>query len=114
MGEAVPQAARQNAGPGAATMADAELRKLLFGAVTLEMLRETFDQWTIGRVSGRLIAIRSGIFATQGPRSLIRGCVLADTVDGLAEQLGIQAQLEALPAADVEAVWRDGVTAIRP
>jgi hypothetical protein len=95
-------------------MADAELRELLFGAVTLGMLRETFDQWTIGRAGGRLVAIRSGIFATQGPRSLIRGCVLADTVDALAEQLGIQAQLEALPAAGLEAVWRDGVTAVRP
>jgi hypothetical protein len=34
-------------------------------------------------------------------------------VVGLAEQLGIQAWLEALPAADLEAVWRDGVTAVQ-
>jgi hypothetical protein len=112
MGEASPEAARENTGPEAATMTDAELNELLFGSITLEMLCETFDQWTIGRANGRVIAIRSGTFATEGPRSLIRGHVLADTVVGLAEQLGIQAWLEALPAADLEAVWRDGLRAV--
>jgi hypothetical protein len=108
MSEAAPQAARRG------TVTDADVAGLL-GSITVEMLRATFDHWTIGeREDGRLLAIRSGCFVADGPRSLIRGCVIADTPAGLAEQLGIQAWLEALTAAELEAVWRDGPAAAQP
>jgi hypothetical protein len=108
MSEAAPQAARGNAGPEAA-VTDAELGELL-GSITVEMLHETFEQWTIGEAAGRLLAVRTGCFGADGPRSLIRGCVMADTTVGLAEQLGIQAWLESLSAAELEAVWRERLT----
>jgi hypothetical protein len=108
MSEAAPQAARGNAGPEAA-VTDAELGELL-GSITVEMLHETFEQWTIGEAAGRLLAVRTGCFGADGPRSLIRGCVMADTTVGLAEQLGIQAWLESLPAAGLEDLWRERLT----
>jgi hypothetical protein len=107
MSEAAPQAVRGNA--------DADLDELL-GSITVEMLRATLDHWSIAEreTDGRLLAIRSGCFDAVGPRSLIRGCVMADTPVGMAEQLGIQAWLEALTAAELEAVWRDGPAAAHP
>lgn len=76
------------------------------GQVTVEMLRETFDAWTVAETGGRFLAYRTGYSNYSGPRSLIRGCVIAQTAEGLAEQLCLQAWLEALPAAELEAVWR--------
>jgi hypothetical protein len=109
MNEAAPPAARRD------TVRDADVARLL-GSITVEMLRATFDHWTIAEREddGRLLAIRSGCFVADGPRSLIRGCVLADTTTGLAEQLGIQVTLESLTAAELEAVWRDGPAAAQP
>jgi hypothetical protein len=113
MSEAAPQAAlgRGNEVPEASALTDAELGELL-GCITVQMLRETFDEWTIGEAAGRLLAIRTGSFGAIGPRSLIRGCVVAETTTGLAEQLGIQAWLESLSAAQLEAVWREGPAAV--
>jgi hypothetical protein len=118
MNESAPQAARGTAGSEAQLrqlLTDAEVGELL-GSLTVEMLRETFDHWTIAKreTGGWLLAIRSGWFDADGPRSLIRGCVMADTTTGLAEQLGIQAWLESLTAAELEAVWHDGSAAAQP
>jgi hypothetical protein len=115
MSEAAPKAARErgNAVREASALTDAELGELL-GCITVQMLRETFDQWTIGEAAGRLLAIRTGFFGAIGPRSLICGCLMADTTTGLAEQLAIQAWLGSLSAAQLEAVWREGPAAVLP
>jgi hypothetical protein len=105
MGEAAPQAAQGNTAVTGAGLAG------MLGSITVDMLRETFDQWTIGETADRFLAIRAGYFAAFGPRSLIRGCVMAGTATGLAEQLGIQAWLESLSAAELKAVWQSGPTA---
>jgi hypothetical protein len=112
MDEAAPQAARGNAGPEAVALTDAELGELL-GSITVGMLRETFDEWTIGEAAGRFLAVRTGCFFADGPRSLIRGCVIAGTLEGLADQLGVQAWLESLPEAELAGLWRDGMMAGR-
>jgi hypothetical protein len=111
MSEAMPRAAQKVAGREAAAAMDAELDELL-GSITVEMLRETFDQWTIGETAERLVAIRTGCFVAIGPRSLIRACVMADSAARLAEQLGLQAWLESLSGAELEAVWRSGPAAV--
>ena len=108
MDEAAPQAARGGDGPEtAAAVNPADL----LGGVTLEMLRATFDGWTAAETGGRFWAVRSGSFTAVGPESLIRGCVMAGTAVGLADQLCLQAWLESLPAAELAAVWRDGTAA---
>ncbi|HEY0932448.1 MAG TPA: hypothetical protein VGD91_01790 [Trebonia sp.] len=113
MDEGAQQAAQGNAKLGTAATADAELAALP-GEITLEMLRETFDHWTIGTANDRLWAFRTGDFAAGGARSLIRACVMADTATRLAEQLCIQAWLQSLSAGELEAVWREGTMAVRP
>jgi hypothetical protein len=83
-----------------------ELAKLL-GHVTVEMLRETFPEWRIAAARGRWWAMRGGYFdITGGPGSLICAAVYAATLDGLADQLCLQAWLRSLRPAELEAVWR--------
>jgi hypothetical protein len=74
----------------------------------------TFDQWTIAQASSRFWAFRTGIFTAEGPRVLIKACVMAGTAERLADQLCLQAWLESLAAGELEAVWRDGTTAVEP
>jgi hypothetical protein len=56
--------------------------------------------------------MRSGTARTEGPRSLIRPVVFAMTLVGLAEQLSLQEWLRRMTAAELEAVWRDGLAAV--
>lgn len=83
-----------------------------FGEITLDMLRATFDHWRIFEKDGRHWAMRAGAAAGEGPESLIRPVVYAMTLEGLAEQLSLQEWLRKLSAADLEAVWRDGLAAV--
>jgi hypothetical protein len=78
------------------------------------MLRETFDHWRIFEKDGRLGAMRSGSATEDGPRSLIRPLVWAMTTEGLAEQLALQEWFRRMSAAELEAVWRDGLSAVTP
>jgi hypothetical protein len=110
MDDPAPQAAHGNAG-GETPSAETEVTELLAG-ITVAMLRETFDNWTIGEVDGCLWAFRAGTFTGEGPRSLLRPCVTAGSAPGLADQLCLQARLESLSAAELEAVWRHGLTAV--
>jgi hypothetical protein len=83
------------------------------GMITVDMLRATFDHWRIFKKDdGRWWALRPGIAATEGPRSLIHPLVCAVTLEGLAEQLSLQEWLRRMPAAELEAVWRDGFAAV--
>ena len=112
MDDAAPQAAHGKAG-GETPSAETELTELV-ARITVGMLRETFDEWTIGEVDGCLWAFRAGTFTAEGPRSLLRACVTAGTVPGLADQLCLQAWLELLSTAELETVWRHGLTAVEP
>jgi hypothetical protein len=80
--------------------------------VTAAMLRETFDAWRIFELDGRHWATRGGGVTTAGPRSLIHPVVCAMTLEGLAEQLSLQEWLRRMTAAELEAVWRDGLAAV--
>jgi hypothetical protein len=82
------------------------------GEVTAGMLRQTFDHWRIFEKDGRWWAMRAGAATTEGPRSLIRPVVCAMTLDGLAEQLSLQEWFRRMPAAELEAVYRDGLAAV--
>lgn len=85
-----------------------------FGEITAEMLRETFDDWRIFERDGRRWAMREGTATTEGPRSLIHPVLCAMTLDGLAEQLSLQEWLRRMTAAELEAVWREGLAAVAP
>lgn len=84
------------------------------GPVTSDMLRATFDHWRIFFTHGKWWAIRPGEVAGGGPRSLIHSVVGACTLEALGDQLSMQEWLRALPARELEAVWRGGFTAVRP
>lgn len=84
------------------------------GEITADMLRQTFDDWRVFEKDGRWWATRGGTVTGAGPRSLIRAAVCAVTLDGLAEQLSLQEWLRRMPAAELEAVWRDGLAAVAP
>jgi hypothetical protein len=84
------------------------------GEVTADMLRHTFDHWRIFEKDGRWWATRAGAVTGEGPLSLIRSLVCAMTLTELAEQLSLQEWLRRMSAAELEAVWRDGLAAVAP
>jgi hypothetical protein len=102
MSEAAPQAADTGTAPDR------------FGTLTAGMVRDTFDHWRIFEARGTWRAFRSGVAAGEGPASLIQPVVTADSLTRLAEQLCAQEWLRSLPAAELEAVWRGGTTAVAP
>jgi hypothetical protein len=82
------------------------------GDITMDMLKETFDHWRIFKCAGWFWAMRSGeTVVVDGPRSLIRPVLIAVTVLGLAEQLSIHEWLRRMTAAELDAVWHDGIAA---
>jgi hypothetical protein len=82
--------------------------------VTAAMLRETFDHWRIFEKDSRWWAMRAGAITGAGPRSLIRSLVCAMTLRGLGEELCLQEWLRRMSAAELEAVWRNGLGAVVP
>lgn len=82
--------------------------------ITADMLRATFAGWRICERDGRWQAMRGGLRAEDGPRSLIRTLVSALTLAGLAEQLSLQEWLRRMTAEELEAVWRGGLGAVAP
>jgi hypothetical protein len=84
------------------------------GGITLETVRETFDHWRVFEKNGRYWAMRAGAVTSEGPQSLIHPLVWAPTAEGLADQLSMQEWLRRMPAAELEAVWREGFEAITP
>lgn len=83
-----------------------------YGTVTADMLRATFDQWRIFEHAGIWRAARPGEVAQEGPRSLIHPVVSALTIEALGDQLSMQEWLRRMPAAELEAVWHGGFTAV--
>jgi hypothetical protein len=81
------------------------------GGITLDVLRATFDHWRIFEKNDEWWAMRSGTATSEGPRSLILPLVRASTLEGLADHLSVQEWLRRMPAAELEAVWRNGFPA---
>jgi hypothetical protein len=76
------------------------------GELDLDAVRATFPGWHIGRSCGNWYAFRGGAVALGGPRSLLRCCLRADTLQGLAEQLGLQEYLDGLSDQALADVWQ--------
>jgi len=84
------------------------------GEITLDAVRETFDEWRVFEQNGRCWAMRSGSVTAHGPRSLIQPLAWALTPAGLAEQLSLQEWLRRMTPDELEAVWREGFAAVAP
>lgn len=75
--------------------------------LTPEQLRASFPGWRIHAHEGRWWARRGGTVEHSGPGSLLRRVLFAGTLEGLAEQLGVQEALDGLSEAQLEAAWRE-------
>jgi hypothetical protein len=91
-------------------MADTQKRELSDVApveeVDLESLRAACPGWRIAGSSGNWHAIRSGVSMMDGPWSLLRRHLRADTLLVLAEQLGSQEYLDGLSEQELAEVWQ--------
>jgi hypothetical protein len=91
-------------------MSDAPRRELSAAApaeaLDLESLRVACPGWRIGGSSGNWHAFRSGISMTDGPWSLLRRHLHADTLLALAERLCLQAYLDSLNEQELAEVWQ--------
>jgi hypothetical protein len=82
-------------------MADAGNREL-----DLDSVRATFPGWRIGGAPGNWYAFRGGLAALDGPWSLLRRHLRADTLMALAEQLCLQEYLDSLSDQELAEVWQ--------
>ncbi len=90
-------------------MSDAARQELSDAAVDvidLESVRATFPGWRIYHVSGNWHAFRSGTSMLDGPRSLLRCHLHADTLLALADKLCLQAYLDGLSDQELTEVWQ--------
>lgn len=72
----------------------------------LSSVRATFPGWRIGGERGTWYAFRGGIETLEGPRSLLRRYLRANTLQELAEQLGLQEYLDGLSDQVLADVWQ--------
>jgi hypothetical protein len=76
--------------------------------LTPAQVREAFPGWTVHEAQdGRWWARRPGTVTPYGPESLLRRVLVAGTLGGLAEQLCVQAALDALTEEELVTVWRE-------
>ncbi len=75
--------------------------------ITVEELRAVFPRWRVFGRSGICWAVRGGLVAWDGPRSLIQHVHTAPDPIALAEKLCLQEYLDRLDSQELEAVWRD-------
>lgn len=76
------------------------------GQLDLASLRAACPGWHIAGVSGTWYAFRGGISMLDGPWSLLRRHLRADTLLALAEQLSLQAYLDDLSEQELAEVWQ--------
>jgi hypothetical protein len=72
----------------------------------LDSLRAACPGWHIAGVADTWHAFRGGIFMLDGPWSLLRRHLHADTLLALAEQLSLQTYLDALNEQELAEVWQ--------
>ena len=91
-------------------MSDAPRRELSAAAPTeamdLESLRAACPGWHIGGSSGNWHAFRSGVHMLDGPWSLLRRHLHAETLPALAERLSLQDYLDGLNDRELAEVWQ--------
>jgi hypothetical protein len=91
-------------------MSDTQRRELskvaLVEAVDLESLRVACPGWHIAGSSGNWYAFRGGLSMLDGPWSLLRRHLCADTLLVLAERLCLQAHLDGLSGQELAEVWQ--------
>jgi hypothetical protein len=91
-------------------MADAPTRELSevvpAEVIDLDSVRATFLGWHIGGTPGQWYAFRGGVEALDGPRSLLRRYLRADTLPALAEQLCLHGYLDGLNDQELAEVWQ--------
>ena len=75
-------------------------------ALDLESLRVACPGWHIGGSPGNWHAFRSGISMLDGPWSLLRRHLRADTLLALAERLCLQDYLDGLSYQELAEVWQ--------
>lgn len=75
--------------------------------LTPGQLRASFPGWRIHPHEGRWWARRGGTVVHYGPGSLLRRVLVAATLEGLAEQLAVQEELDTLGPEELEAAWRE-------
>ena len=82
-------------------MSDAGSREL-----DLDSVRATFPDWRIVGEQGTWYAFRGGLVELDGPRSLLRCYLRADTLLALADKLCVQHFLDGLSDQALAEVWR--------
>jgi hypothetical protein len=76
------------------------------GEITVEMLRQTFPEWRVFPTADTWWAIRGGLQAWDGPRSLLLRSLSAPDLVALADRLCAQAWLDGLDDEELAAVYR--------
>lgn len=66
----------------------------------------TFPGWRVYHISGNWHAFRSGASMLDGPQSLLRCHLHADTVLALADKLCLQTYLDGLSDQELAEVWQ--------
>lgn len=76
------------------------------GQLDLESLRATFTNWRLGGEPGYWFAVRGGVEVTSCPRSLLRRCLSASTLEALADMPCLPEYLDGLSDHELADVWR--------
>lgn len=91
-------------------MSDAPRRELNAVApaeeVDLASLRAACPGWHIAGSSGNWHAFRGGVAMLDGPWSLLRRYLHANTLQDLAKRLGLQEYLDGLSEPELAEVWQ--------
>jgi hypothetical protein len=69
-------------------------------------VREAYPDWRAGGGPGRWFAVRDGVEAHYGPKSLLCRCLSAPDLPQLAEKLGLQQYPDRLAPEELADAWK--------
>jgi len=69
-------------------------------------VHKAYPDWRIGGGPGCWCAVRDGVEAHYGPKSLLRRCLSAPDLPQLAEKLGCQQYLDRLAPEELADAWK--------
>ena len=69
-------------------------------------VREAYPDWRTGGGTGCWFAVRDGVKAHYGPRSLLRSCLSAPHLPQRTEKLGLQQYLDRLTPEELADAWK--------
>ena len=77
-------------------------------ATVLDMatVHKAYPDWRIGGGQGCWFAVRDGVEAHYGPKSLLRRCLCAPDLPQLAGKLGLQQYLDRLTPEELADAWK--------